>query len=60
MSTLNIDDTLTAPPPHSTPVRSVSDVARLINSNSEKNSYARWIVFLALGGVFLDALLWYR
>lgn len=55
MSTLNIDDTLTIPPPHSTPVRSVSDVARLINSKSEKNSYARWIVFLALGGVFLDA-----
>jgi len=55
MSTLNIDDTLTVPPPHSTPVRSVSDVARLINSKSEKNSYARWIVFLALGGVFLDA-----
>lgn len=55
MSTLNIDDPLIAPPPHSTPVRSASDVARLINSNSEKNSYARWIVFLALGGVFLDA-----
>lgn len=55
MSTLNIDGTLTAPPPHSAPVRSVSDVARLINSRSEKNSYARWIVFLALGGVFLDA-----
>lgn len=33
----------------------MSDVARLINSNTEKNSYARWIVFLALGGVFLDA-----
>jgi MFS family permease len=55
MSTLEIDNTLTAPPPHSQPVRSVSDVARLINSNTEKNSYARWIVFLALGGVFLDA-----
>lgn len=55
MSTLNIDDTLTAPPPHSSPVGSVSDVARLINSHTEKNSYARWIVFLALGGVFLDA-----
>ncbi|KGT96084.1 MFS transporter [Erwinia typographi] len=55
MSTLNIDDGIAVPPPHSTPVRSVSDVARLINSNTEKNSYARWIVFLALGGVFLDA-----
>lgn len=55
MSTLNIDDGIVVPPPHSTPVRSVSDVARLINSNTEKNSYARWIVFLALGGVFLDA-----
>lgn len=55
MSTLEIDNTLTAPPPYSQPVRSVSDVARLINSNTEKNSYARWIVFLALGGVFLDA-----
>ncbi|MDU4127698.1 MFS transporter [Pantoea sp.] len=55
MSTLNIDDTLNVPPPHSAPVRSVSDVAKLINSRAEKNSYARWIVFLALGGVFLDA-----
>jgi len=55
MSTLEIDNTLTVPPPHSTPVRSVSDVARLINSHTEKNSYARWIIFLALGGVFLDA-----
>lgn len=55
MSTLNLDDGIAAPSPHSTPVRSVSDVARLINRNSEKNSYARWIVFLALGGVFLDA-----
>ena len=33
----------------------MSDVARLINSNTEKNSYARWIVFLALGGVLPDA-----
>jgi MFS family permease len=55
MSTLEIDNTLTVPPPHSAPVRSVSDVARLINSSTEKSSYARWIVFLALGGVFLDA-----
>lgn len=55
MSTLHIDDGVTAPPPYSTPVRSVSDVAKLINCNTAKNSYARWIVFLALGGVFLDA-----
>ncbi|WP_067701935.1 MFS transporter [Erwinia sp. ErVv1] len=53
MNTLNIDDTLA--PPSSTPVSSVSDVARLINNSAHKNSYARWIVFLALGGVFLDA-----
>lgn len=38
MSTLEIDNTLTAPPPHSQPVRSVSDVARLINSNTEKTA----------------------
>ncbi len=55
MSTLNIDDDAAIPLPHSTPIRSVSDVAKLINTQSEKNSYARWIVFLALGGVFLDA-----
>ncbi|MBC3944130.1 MFS transporter [Erwinia persicina] len=55
MSTLNIDDGMALPPSDSTPVRSVSDVARLINSSTRKNSYARWIVFLALGGVFLDA-----
>jgi MFS family permease len=30
-------------------------VARLINTRSDKNNYARMIVFLALGGVFLDA-----
>ncbi|ERH62704.1 MFS transporter [Pantoea dispersa EGD-AAK13] len=41
--------------PASQPVRSVSDVARLINTRSSKNNYARMIVFLALGGVFLDA-----
>ncbi|MTD25970.1 MFS transporter [Erwinia sorbitola] len=55
MSTLNIDDGIALPPSHSTPVRSVSDVAQLINTSTSKNSYARWIVFLALGGVFLDA-----
>ncbi len=55
MSTLNIDDYVAIPSPPSTPIRSVNDVARLINTQSDKNSYARWIVFLALGGVFLDA-----
>lgn len=55
MSTINLDGDLGSPPPHSTPVRSVSDVAKLINGNTHKNSYARFIVFLALGGVFLDA-----
>lgn len=33
----------------------MSDEARLINSHTEKNNYARWIVFLALGSVFFDA-----
>lgn len=57
MSTINLNDEgeLISPSPHSTPIRSVSDVAQLINSSSRKNSYARFIVFLALGGVFLDA-----
>ncbi|MEG3135922.1 MFS transporter [Rouxiella sp. T17] len=55
MSTINIDDGVTSPSSHSTPIRSVGDVAKLINSNTSKNSYARFIVFLALGGVFLDA-----
>ncbi|MGY2969310.1 nitrate/nitrite transporter NarK [Ewingella americana] len=55
MSTINLDGDVTSPLSHSTPVRSVSDVANLINSSTSKNSYARWIVFLALGGVFLDA-----
>lgn len=54
MSTLNLDDELVSAPP-SAPVRSASDVARLINTRSDSNSYARMIVFLALGGVFLDA-----
>ncbi len=51
MSTVSFENTL----PVSEPVRSVSDVARLINTRSDKNNYARMIVFLALGGVFLDA-----
>lgn len=57
MSTINTDDGLLVPSSHSSPVSSVGDVARLINrhAGSRKNSYARFIVFLALGGVFLDA-----
>ncbi|WAT02599.1 MFS transporter [Rouxiella chamberiensis] len=55
MSTLNLDDGIVAPPSHSAPIGSVGDVAKLINTSTRKNSYARWIVFLALGGVFLDA-----
>lgn len=55
MSSINIDDGIAISPSHSTPVRSVSDVAQLINTRTSNNSYARWIVFLALGGVFLDA-----
>ncbi len=51
MSSLPVDSTIIP----STPVSSVSDVARLINNRSQQNSYARMIVFLALGGVFLDA-----
>ena len=51
MSSVSFENTL----PASEPVRSVSDVARLINTRSDKNNYARMIVFLALGGVFLDA-----
>ena len=39
----------------SVPVGSVSDVAKLINHHGEQAKYARMIVFLALGGVFLDA-----
>jgi Arabinose efflux permease len=39
----------------SVPVSSVSDVAKLINANGDQAKYARMIVFLALGGVFLDA-----
>jgi MFS family permease len=55
MSTINIDDGVASPPSHSTPIGSVGDVAKLINNSSKKNTYARFIVFLALGGVFLDA-----
>ncbi len=55
MSTINIDDGIASPPSHSTPIGSVGDVAKLINSSNSKNNYARFIVFLALGGVFLDA-----
>ncbi|MFJ5159865.1 MFS transporter [Pantoea sp. NPDC088449] len=51
MSSLPLENTI----PVSEPVRSVSDVARLINTRSKTNNYARMIVFLALGGVFLDA-----
>ncbi|WP_241602354.1 MFS transporter [Rosenbergiella nectarea] len=56
MSSLNIEvGTSDVPPASSTPIRSVSDVAQLINGSTQKSHYARWIVFLALGGVFLDA-----
>lgn len=55
MSTINFEGTAASPPPHSTPVRSVGDVARLINAHQNPHRYARFIVFLALGGVFLDA-----
>ena len=51
MSTLPVDN----PGIASVPVSSVGDVARLINSGREQAKYARMIVFLALGGVFLDA-----
>ncbi|MEC5342962.1 MFS transporter [Brenneria populi] len=53
MSTLPIDDGVN--PSLSTPVRSAGDVARLINTRTDSASYARMIVFLALGGIFLDA-----
>ncbi|MEE3651071.1 MULTISPECIES: MFS transporter [unclassified Brenneria] len=53
MSTLNIDDEFNSS--LSAPVRSAGDVARLINTRTDNNSYARMIVFLALGGIFLDA-----
>ncbi|MGJ8525931.1 Major myo-inositol transporter IolT [Halomonadaceae bacterium LMG 33818] len=40
---------------HTHRIRSVSDVTRLINTHGNSNRYARMIVLLALGGVFLDA-----
>ncbi|AOK50072.1 MFS transporter [Burkholderia sp. MSMB617WGS] len=49
MSTLDLDA------PISTPIRSASDVSRLINSSGSRSGHARVIVLLALGGVFLDA-----
>ncbi len=52
MSTLQLPGEISLP---SAPVRSVSDVAKLINNHGHQSRYARWIVFLALGGVFLDA-----
>ena len=56
MSSLNIEvGTSDVRPESSAPIRSVSDVAQLINGSTQKRHYARWIVFLALGGVFLDA-----
>ncbi|MCY0385930.1 MFS transporter [Robbsia sp. Bb-Pol-6] len=39
----------------SAPIRSASDVSRLINISDNRNSHARIVVLLALGGVFLDA-----
>ncbi|KVD82010.1 MFS transporter [Burkholderia sp. ABCPW 14] len=49
MSTLDLDA------PISTPIRSASDVSRLINTSGARGGHARVIVLLALGGVFLDA-----
>ncbi len=46
---------LNAVTPASSPIRSASDVARLINTVDSSVSHARMIVLLALGGVFLDA-----
>ncbi|PLZ02133.1 MFS transporter [Burkholderia sp. WAC0059] len=51
MSTVEFD----TPLPVSTPIRSASDVSRLINAGGSAASHARVIVLLALGGVFLDA-----
>lgn len=51
MSTVELDTAS----PISTPVRSASDVSRLINAGGSAASHARVIVLLALGGVFLDA-----
>ncbi|MEK6347916.1 MAG: MFS transporter, partial [Burkholderia sp.] len=49
MSTLDLDAA------SSSPIRSASDVSRLINTSTSRDSHARVIVLLALGGVFLDA-----
>lgn len=49
MSTLDLDA------PISTPIRTASDVSRLINASGARANHARVIVLLALGGVFLDA-----
>ncbi|WP_176115980.1 MFS transporter, partial [Burkholderia cepacia] len=49
MSTLDLDAA------RSSPIRSASDVSRLINTSTSRDSHARVIVLLALGGVFLDA-----
>jgi len=51
LSTLDLEVAL----PDSTPIRSPSDVSRLINAGASSGSHARVIVLLALGGVFLDA-----
>jgi MFS family permease len=53
LSTLDLD--LEAALPDSTPIRSASDVSRVINAGTSRTSHARIIVLLALGGVFLDA-----
>lgn len=49
MSTLDLDASI------STPIRTASDVSRLINASGARANHARVIVLLALGGVFLDA-----
>ncbi|MGI4857577.1 MAG: MFS transporter [Janthinobacterium lividum] len=51
MSITGLDPSLGA----SAPIRSASDVSRLINVSDNRNSHARIVVLLALGGVFLDA-----
>ncbi len=51
MSVSGLDPSFAA----SSPIRSASDVSRLINANGAGASHARIIVLLALGGVFLDA-----
>jgi MFS family permease len=57
LSTLDIDPAAAASisTPGSAPIRSASDVSRLINASTARASHARVIVLLALGGVFLDA-----